>query len=168
MLTTGACCPASVRMFHLLYVTIRPFKHAIRRYLCNVINCGARVYGNIIDYMASTSGEFTVPTEPEAATRDEAQFFIDALGPDLGPAVYMHMIGLMAILDGAPAPILHPALTRHITSNNVDSAMVVAHNADTILIANNAAQARRFRRDLLLARYRETMQLGETILRAPQ
>lgn len=136
--------------------------------MCNEVNCLTSVSGNIIDYMASTSGEFTAPTEPDAATLDEAQYFTNALGPDIGPAVYMHMIGLMAMLDGSPMPALHPLLRSYIDRNGVDASLVVIEDANNVKIANNATQALHFRRELLLRRYRETMQLGETILRAPQ
>lgn len=118
--------------------------------------------------MASTSGENAVPTDPDAANTDEARLFVSVLGPDLGPAVYMHMIGLMAILDSTPTPILHPALRVYAKKNEIDTTLIVAEDAEHMTIANNESQARRFRRDLLLKRYRETMELGDTILRAPQ
>lgn len=118
--------------------------------------------------MASTSGENAVPTDPDAANTDEARLFVSVLGPDLGPAVYMHMIGLMAILDSTATPILHPALRVYAKKNEIDTTLIVAEDAEHMTIANNESQARRFRRDLLLKRYRETLELGDTILRAPQ
>ena len=121
-----------------------------------------------MDYMASTSGETTVPTEPDAATPDEAQYFIDALGADTGPAVYLHMIGLMAILDSTPIPILHPALRDYLDKNKVNPSLVIVEDRTHMTVANNPSQARHFRREILLRRYQETMRLGETILRAPR
>lgn len=106
----------------------------------------------------------TADPTPELYTGFELQF-LDTLGSSAGPEAYLHMTAIIEILNQVPDPALVDALEQHIAENGINRELIVVESSRSIFVANNPEDAKHLRREVL---YRKVVQLGATILRAPQ